>query len=283
MSSFRPAGCRAKWLALLSASAASLAAVPLHAQTDAQAAPAQADAPHHVDINEYYVEGNTALSDPEIEEAVYPFLGPDRTLDDVEKARGALQKAYENKGLKTVFVEIPQQNVVGGRVRLVVTEAKIGTVAVSGGKHTSDRTVTTALPAIAPGTIPDLNQFGSQLAALNGRSADRQVTPQLKAGALPGTIDVDLAVEDKLPVHGGIEVSNRYSRDTTQSRVQANLRWDDVLGTGQSASVFYAVAPERRSDSEVLVLSYGIPLSDTLRRPWAIPACWAMAARSPRR
>src|SRR3546814_3453915 len=113
-----------------------------------------------------------------IERAVYPYLGPDKTLDDVEKARGALQKTYEAKGLKTVFVEIPQQNVVGGRVWLVVTEARIGEVSVAGAKHVSDRKVTAALPSVTPGRVPDLNRFSSERMALNSRSVDRQVTPE---------------------------------------------------------------------------------------------------------
>lgn len=281
MKAFYPAGLGSKSRALLFGTAIGLIAAPTFAQDvsgglDAPGAPPQTamsgpvEAPasvasRTVDINEYFVEGNTALTDPEIEQAVYPFLGPARTLDDVEKARAALQSAYEARGLKTVFVEIPQQNVVGGRVRLAVVEARIGQVAVTGARHTSDDQVTAALPSIAPGSVPDLNRFGSELMALNSRSADRQVTPELKAGVAPGTVDVALAVEDKYPLHGGIEVSNRYSRDTTRTRVQANLRYDDLWGLGHSLSGFYAVAPERRRDSEVYVLSYGVPLSDSLR------------------
>ena len=224
-----------------------------------------AEAAQQLDINEYFVEGNTVLTDAEIERAVYPFLGPDRSLDDVENARAALQKVYEEKGLKTVFVEVPQQNVVAGRVRLAVAEARVGTVTVAGAKHTSDDRVTSALPSIAPGAVPNLDMFSNELIALNTRSADRQVSPELKAGAEPGTVDVVLAVEDKLPIHGSLEINNNYSRDTTKTRVQAGLRHEDLWGMGHSAALFYAVAPERRKDSEVWVLAYGLPLSDDVR------------------
>lgn len=235
------------------------------AQERAAGDPGASASARHVDINEYFVEGNTALSDPEIEQAVYPFLGPGKSLDDVEKARAALQKVYEGKGLKTVFVEIPQQNVVDGRVRLSVSEARIGKVAITGGSERADDRVKRALPAVAAGNVPDLNAFSSQITALNSRSADRQVTPELKAGETPGTVDVVLKVDDKLPLHGGIELSNRYSRDTRPLRLQANLRYDDLWGAGHSISAFYSVAPERRSDAEVVVGSYGLPLSDKLR------------------
>jgi len=260
--------------ALLASTAIGLVAGAAHAQDASAPAPAAGDVANaqgsgaparHVDINEYFVEGNTVLSDPEIEQAVYPFLGPDKTLDDVEKARVALQKVYADKGLKTVFVEIPQQNVVGGRVRLVVSEAKIGQVAISGEKHTSEKRVMAALPEVQSGKVPDLNALTDQITALNSRSADRQVTPELKPGTVPGTIDVALDVKDKLPLHGGIELSNRYSRDTKPLRLQANLKYDDLWGLGHSISAFYSVAPERRSDAEVYVGSYGAPITNDLR------------------
>ncbi len=265
--------------ALLVGTALGLVATGAHAQDASAPAPSAgaasgqdigtpvqpAAAARQVDINEYYVEGNTVLSDPEIEQAVYPFLGPDKTLDDVEKARAALQKAFTDKGLKTVFVEIPQQNVVGGRVRLLVTQAKIGAVAISGAKHTSDKQVLAALPEVAPGAVPNLNALTDQLTVLNSRSSDRQVTPELKPGTAPGTIDVALKVDDKLPLHGGVELSNNYSRDTKPLRMQANLRYDDLWGIGHSISGFYSVAPQRRSDSEVFVGSYGLPINNDLR------------------
>lgn len=253
---------------LIAAPALAQGAAPAARPADAASAGApvvKASAARRVDINEYFVEGNTILSDPEIERAVYPYLGPNRTLNDVEKARAALQKVYEAKGYKTVFVDIPQQNVVAGRVRLVVTEAKVGKIVVSGERHTAPRQVLQALPAIRPGQAPDLTAFSSELTALNTRSADRQVTPQLKAGAQPGTVDVDLAVDDKLPLHGSLEFNNNYSQDTTPERLAASLRYDDLWGLGHSISGYYSVAPERRSDAEVFVGSYGLPISDTLR------------------
>ena len=64
-----------------------------------------------VDVNEYFVRGNTVLDARAIEEAVYPFLGPQKALADIEGARDALQKAYQERGYQSVFVELPEQAV----------------------------------------------------------------------------------------------------------------------------------------------------------------------------
>src|ERR1019366_2935121 len=60
-------------------------------------------------IQEYQIKGAHHLTRMEIEEAVYPYLGPGRTTEDVEKARAALEKEYQAKGYQTVSVQIPMQ------------------------------------------------------------------------------------------------------------------------------------------------------------------------------
>ena len=74
---------------------------------------AQGAAPQRlVDVNEYFVRGNTVLDARAIEEAVYPFLGPQKALSDIEGARDALQKAYQARGYQSVFVELPEQELL---------------------------------------------------------------------------------------------------------------------------------------------------------------------------
>ncbi len=64
-------------------------------------------------IREIRIKGATKLPTGEVEEAVYPYLGPGRSEADVEQARAALEKAYQDKGFQTVSVSIPQQEVRG--------------------------------------------------------------------------------------------------------------------------------------------------------------------------
>ena len=98
----------------------------------AQAAPADAAAAaadqRRVNVNEYIVRGNTVLEARDIEKAVYPYLGPDRTLSDIEAAREALQTIYQERGYQSVYVDLPEQQVADGIVFLQVSETKVGRV-----------------------------------------------------------------------------------------------------------------------------------------------------------
>ena len=81
--------------------------------------------------------------------------------------------------------------------------------------------------------MPNFNDVARDLVTLN-QLADRQVTPALTAGRLPGTVDVDLHVKDAFPLHGSLEVNNRYSADTTPLRINASVNYDNLWQLGHS-------------------------------------------------
>src|SRR5262249_35002346 len=66
------------------------------------------------------------LSPREGETASTPFTGKSGTLEEVERARPALEKVYTDHGSQTVVVAIPPQTVRGGVVTLKVIEGKVG-------------------------------------------------------------------------------------------------------------------------------------------------------------
>ena len=113
----------------------------------AEPAPA-ASAQQSFDVHEYRVLGNTVLSNREIEGVLYSRLGDKKTLDDVEKARAALEDAYHTAGYATVFVDIPPQEVADGIVRLRVTEGRVRVRTISGAHYFSEGKILEQLPAL---------------------------------------------------------------------------------------------------------------------------------------
>jgi hemolysin activation/secretion protein len=207
------------------------------------------------DIDEYRVEGADTLPQIEVEEAVYPFLGPNRTSDDVEKARAALEKAYHDKGYQTVSVAIPQQKTNRGFVVLKVTESRVGRLRVKGSRYFDIDIIKHKAASLQEGKLPNFDVVTKDIVSLN-QLPDRRVTPALRAGVTPGTVDVDLNVEDKLPLHGSVELNNRQSPSTTPLRFNASVRYDNLWQLGHSLSYTYQVAPTRPADAEVFSASY---------------------------
>jgi hemolysin activation/secretion protein len=97
------------------------------------------------------------------------------------------------------------------------------------------------------------------LAALN-KSGARSVTPLLRPGRVPGTIDVDLRVEDALPLRGSLEVNNDHSSVTTPLRLNASLSYANLWQLNHVVSFGYLVAPRDRKQTEIFTGSYLAPL-----------------------
>lgn len=207
------------------------------------------------DIDSFAVQGADTLPQIEIEEAIYQFLGPNRTADDVEKARAALEKAYHDKGFQTVSVSVPQQNVQSKVIALKVTELKVGRLRVKNSRYFDVDRIKDKASSLREGSVPNFGEVTKDIVALN-QLPDRRVTPALRAGVAPGTVDVDLNVEDKVPLHGTVELNNRQSPNTTPLRFNATVRYDNLWQAGHSLSFTYQVAPQRRDDAEVFSGSY---------------------------
>jgi len=206
-------------------------------------------------IKEYRVIGSKTLPRGEVEKAVYGYLGPGRTEEDVEKARGALEKAYRDQGFQTVSVNVPPQRPTRGIIVLQVTEAPVGRLRVHGAKFFSIEQIKKMAPSLAEGKVPNFNDVQRDIIALN-QLADRQVTPSLKPGVVPGTVDVELTVKDKLPLHGSVELNNRYSANTTPLRLDLAVRYDNLWQLGHTIGAGFQIAPERPSDALVYSAYY---------------------------
>ena len=220
------------------------------------------ETPKIFDIVEYVVDGNAVLSVDDIEEAVYPFLGESRTPSDVDKARDALEKVYRERGYQTVQVTIPKQGVGTGIIHLQVVQNPIGRLRVVDSRYHTLTEIKQSAPSLAEGTVPNLNEVQKDIVALN-QQPDMKVTPRLKAGLEPGTVDVDLQVEDRLPLHASAELNNQYNQQTTPLRVEGNVSYDNLWQLGHSISFSYQVAPEKRTDAEVYSSTYLFRVPET--------------------
>lgn len=213
-------------------------------------------APMPFDIMEFRVLGNSVLAQRVIETAVYPFLGHGKSLLTVQQARDALAAAYRDAGFNTVLVDIPEQSVDAGIVRLRVTEGKVETVHINGAHYFSERQVLQELPSLKPGVVPAFPQLQDELSQLASEARDRQVTPVLKAGDQPGLVAIDLKVQDRAPLHGSLQLDNRYTASTAQGRLTGVLSYENMFQRAETLSVQYETAPQAPSQVRVWALTY---------------------------
>ena len=226
----------------------------------AQPATANESDGSHFDVMEYRIEGSSKMDHRTLEKAVYPFLGPHRAIEDIEQARRALEKLYHDAGYSATTVDIPEQDVEGGVVILSITEGTVDRLKVTGSRYFSLGHIKEKVPSLAEGQVLNLGKAQEELAKVAGESPDRSITPVMRAGRTPGTVEVDLEVDDTLPLHGGVEMNGRNSINTERLRMVGTIRYDNLWQRYHSVSLQYQTAPENYDNLEVWAGTYVMPV-----------------------
>ena len=220
-------------------------------------------APVTFDLLELRVKGNTLIEKKQLERTIYPFLGPNKSVDTVEEARAALEKLYQIQGYQTVSVDIPEQDVQNGTIYLQVVQGKISRLRIKDSRYFSLGKIRAGVPELAEGNVPNFPKMQKQLTALSGKNPDRKIQPILRAGETPGTLEVDLKVKDTLPLHGKVELNSRNTENTSRLRLITSLHYDNLWQAMHSASLMYQVSPIDNKEVDVWAGTYVLPLFDS--------------------
>jgi hemolysin activation/secretion protein len=170
---------------------------------------------------------------------------------------------YHRSGYPAVLVNIPEQTLEGGIVKFEVIEARIGRVKVTGNRYFSTDGILKELGSLNSGKILYQPTLQREIARLK-RNPDFEISPTMSAGQVLGTIDVELKVVDKLPLHGHFELNNRASHNTTQLRANGLIRYENLWQKEHSFSFQYQTAPQKTSDVQLFTTTYSFP------SPWNI-------------
>lgn len=214
------------------------------------------------EIKAFEIVGNTVLDPNLLQNTLKPFTGKAKTTQDVEKARTTLERFYHQQGYVTVLVNIPEQGVETGTVQLEVIESRIRRVRITGNRFFTMQKIRRELPSFKTGNILYLPKLQAELAMLN-RNPDIKVAPVLAPGKELGTIDVELKVKDKPPLHGSLEFNNRSSHNTTPYRLTARIGYENLWQKEHAFALQYQTSPEDTDEVTAIVGSYVLPA------PWS--------------
>ncbi|MGH8547369.1 MAG: ShlB/FhaC/HecB family hemolysin secretion/activation protein, partial [Methylococcales bacterium] len=142
-------------------------------------------------------------------------------------------------------------------------EGQVDRLKITGSKYHSLAKISEKIPSVSEGSFPKLSVFQEELNQLNAQSPDRKITPIMRAGRTPGTVEVELKVRDELPLHGSIELNNQRSASTSSLRTLVNLRYDNLWQMFHSASLQFQISPQDANQVQVWAGTYVLPIFDT--------------------
>jgi hemolysin activation/secretion protein len=230
----------------------------------AAAGAAWADDVIRFEISRFEVRGNTLLSSADVQAAVTPYTGAGRDFGDVQRALEALEALYHAHGYNVVTVQLPEQELNGGVVRLNVIQTRVRQVEVTGNRWFSEANVRASLPTLVPGTTPNLKEVSRNLRLVNENPAKKvKLSLANAAGVDVGgedAIDARVEVADERPWKVVLSADNTGTESTGKTHAGVLLQHANLWGRDHVGTLQYTTTAERPDRVAVWAAGYHVPL-----------------------
>ena len=188
------------------------------------------------------ITGIKILQQDDFRKKLQPYLGKPATMGTLNKISRDVIDYYRREGFPVVNVVVPRQTVREGVVQFVVTEAKVGKVIVEGAKWFNPDKFKDEV-SLREGETVDGDQLQEDVRWLNTnpfRSTDLAFQP----GEAPGTTDVILEVNDRMPLRFFFTYDN-YGIDLTgKNRLSTGFNFGNLFNLDQQLNFQYTTSTQ---------------------------------------
>lgn len=210
-------------------------------------------------IQHFAISGNTLLPADTTQAAVAPFVGKERSMDDITKAADALRSAYAAAGYPVVQVFPPEQTAADGVITLRVIEGKLTKVSVEGNQAYDTANIRASLPALKEGTSPNAPGVVADIVLANENPA-KQVAVDFKAGATAGDIDATIKVTEDRIEKTTLTYDNAGSQAAGYNRISIAYQHANIGNLDHMLSLGINTTVEHPLDNGLnIVAGYRIP------------------------
>lgn len=209
-------------------------------------------------IRGFELTGDIPLPPEDTTRILAPYISNQATIETLQQASAALEKALKDKGFVLHRVALPPQE-VGDKVTLSIVKFVIGKVVVEGAKFNSEANIRASIPELREGEAPSFKTLAVQTALAN-ENPNKRIQVGLRESDEPDRIDVRVQVVDERPISVLAGVSNTGSDATGRDRLSLVVGHNNVLGLDHQLSAAFTTSAERSSDVRQIGLSYRVPL-----------------------
>jgi len=210
-------------------------------------------------IRGYQIEGNSLLPQATVSLTVMPFTGAKSSFETIQLALEALEKAYLKAGYGSVKIEVPEQDLQEGVVRLLVVEAKLDRVVVEGAKFFDEANILRALPALRKGEVVNVNQLQRNL-DLSNESFAKHTGVTFRQSEATAQTDAVVRVADEDPLRFLMSLDNTGNQATGRYRLGFSLLHANLFNLDHALSAQLLTSPTRFNKVAILGLGYRIPI-----------------------
>lgn len=173
----------------------------------------------HVDV-----PGNQIM----LQEKLKEFLHKPVDQQLLHLIKGTVIDHYIAASHPFVVVEVPPQEVTSGKLQLLISESRLGSIQVEGNKWTSTRTLKRYIK-IKPGQKIDQERLIQNVSFIN-RNPFRRVDLVFSPGKENGTTDLILATNDRRPIRIYAGVDNTGVEPIGEWQWYSGFNWGNAFG-----------------------------------------------------
>ncbi len=210
-------------------------------------------------IRGYQIEGNTLLPQAQISVAVMPFTGDKSSFETIQLALEALEKAYLKAGYGSVKIEVPEQDLQDGVVKLLVVEAKLDRIVVEGAKFHDEANILNSLPALKSGQVVNVNDLQRNLDLANDNFSKHSSVTFRQSEATAQT-DAVVRVADEDPLRFLMSLDNSGNVATGRYRLGFSVFHANLFNLDHTLSAQLLTSPSKLDKVAILGVGYSIPL-----------------------
>lgn len=209
----------------------------------------------NIPVSAFEVDRSEILSQDEITNALAPYQGRTLSLKELFEAVDALNKLYDEKGIRTARAILPPQEVKDGVVRIRLIEARLGEIKFSslGGlrpEFIGDRI------RLRPGELLSVTRLEEDLIRFN-KLYESKLRASITAGAAVGTTDINIEVLAP-PRFQLIAFADNAGHDSLgENRLGAIFKGTNLLGVSDSLQLVTTDSEGSRN----YAVSYSVPIS----------------------
>ena len=175
---------------------------------------------------------NRGVDLPEgIEAELSSFLAKPLTLRLLDDAVRQITAFYRENDRPVVDAYLPEQDISGGVVQIVVIEGKVGEIRVSGAEHSKEEYLLSQMK-LKPGDPIRQSAVEKDVKWLNDHPL-RRVDAVFEPGEEQGTTNIVLKTSDAKPVRLSSGIDNTGLELTGENQFNAGITWGRLLGTEQ--------------------------------------------------
>ena len=210
-------------------------------------------------IRGYQIEGNTLLPQAQISVAVMPFTGDKSSFETIQLALEALEKAYLKAGYGSVKIEVPEQDLQDGVVKLLVVEAKLDRIVLEGQKFHDEANIVHSLPALKSGEVVNLNDLQRNLDLANDNFS-KHTSVTFRQSEASAQTDAVVRVSDEDPLRFLMSLDNSGNTSTGRYRLGFSVFHSNLFNLDHTLSAQLLTSPSKLNKVAILGLGYSIPL-----------------------